>query len=519
MNGTTYDLVIAGGGIAGSAIATVMARNGARVLVIEKERTFKDRVRGEFLAPWAMKDLESLGLMDAFLEAGAIALPALAGRTLKPRPVLSREGDPPLSFSHVAVQEQLIGRAAAAGAHVVRGARVNGIDLDGTVSFMTPDGPAEVSARLVVGADGRSSLARKALGRVEETHTSARVLAGVRLQDVPADPSFGYFVIREDAGTLVSLFPQADGFARAYVFQPGADASVYAGPGGFGRFMGALVEHGVPAEAVAGSKAAGPLGAFVADDSFVRRPAEGSLVLVGDSAGISDPTWGQGVALALHDAAVLTGELLLDSDWRRAAQEYAAARDVYYQAIITAEDWLTGLQLTPGAEADARRAHVMAAWKREPAKAMALDLPALGPAIDTSEKNRRWIFDEPELADEGETFIAALVARDFETIEDLVSPGARVRVLLPGGPAEFTGGAEFARVLAGWFGGDGFRMLQTTRGEVADRLAMSWRCEVWWDGEPFPRIVEQHAYAKVAHGQVVVLDLLCSGFRPVVAAA
>lgn len=48
------DLVIVGGGIAGSSLAIVMARLGFDVVVLEKERQFRDRVRGEVIYPWGV---------------------------------------------------------------------------------------------------------------------------------------------------------------------------------------------------------------------------------------------------------------------------------------------------------------------------------------------------------------------------------------------------------------------------------------------------------------------------------
>lgn len=396
MNQKSYDLVIVGGGLAGTAVATVMARAGADVLVLEREREFKDRVRGEFLAPWGLRELRELGLLDAFLEAGAITLPALAGRTLRPRPVLTPDGDPPLSFSHTAVQEATLIAAHEAGAEVVRGARVTEVQADdgGKVTFHTDEGPAEAAGRIVVGADGRTSLVRKALDQPVESWNTGRILAGVRLADVPADPTFGYFVIREEVGGLVSLFPQADGFARAYVFMEGTDASTYSGAGGFVRFMQAMQDLGIPADALAGARQAGPLAAFVSDDSWVNVPASGPLVVVGDAAGISDPTWGQGIALAFHDARGLTQELLRTDDWSDAVAQYALERQHYFNTVITAERWLTELQLTPGPEADARRTHVLSVWKRFPERGAGLDLPGRGPLLDTSEATRRLVFGE-----------------------------------------------------------------------------------------------------------------------------
>ena len=51
MGSKTYDIITVGGGLGGSALAKAMAKHGARVLVVERERHFKDRVRGEAMHP------------------------------------------------------------------------------------------------------------------------------------------------------------------------------------------------------------------------------------------------------------------------------------------------------------------------------------------------------------------------------------------------------------------------------------------------------------------------------------
>ena len=56
---STYDLIIVGGGIAGGGLATVMARAGKSVLLLEKTTEYRDMVRGEWIAPWGVVEGEA----------------------------------------------------------------------------------------------------------------------------------------------------------------------------------------------------------------------------------------------------------------------------------------------------------------------------------------------------------------------------------------------------------------------------------------------------------------------------
>ena len=64
MKSQQFDLITVGGGLGASALAIAMAREGARALVIEKEQTFRDRVRGEYLSPWGVAEARGLGIAE-----------------------------------------------------------------------------------------------------------------------------------------------------------------------------------------------------------------------------------------------------------------------------------------------------------------------------------------------------------------------------------------------------------------------------------------------------------------------
>src|ERR1700744_475674 len=66
----SYDVIVVGGGIAGSALATALARDGLEVLVVERQTTFRDKVRGETLLCWGVAEMLRLELEKPLLDVG-----------------------------------------------------------------------------------------------------------------------------------------------------------------------------------------------------------------------------------------------------------------------------------------------------------------------------------------------------------------------------------------------------------------------------------------------------------------
>ena len=52
-----YDVITVGGGLAGSALSKSLVEGGMKVLTLERETVFKDRVRGEQIHPWGVAEL------------------------------------------------------------------------------------------------------------------------------------------------------------------------------------------------------------------------------------------------------------------------------------------------------------------------------------------------------------------------------------------------------------------------------------------------------------------------------
>src|SRR5689334_2461745 len=125
-----YDAIIVGGGLAGSALAEQLARAGHRVLVLERETHFKDRVRGENMLAWGVAAAKRIGIYDTVVAAGGHRAPNwcmhVMGSPLPTRdlPSTTPTGDAMLNIYHPDLQEAVIARAIASGADVKRGATV-----------------------------------------------------------------------------------------------------------------------------------------------------------------------------------------------------------------------------------------------------------------------------------------------------------------------------------------------------------------------------------------------------------
>ena len=65
-----YDVVIVGGGIAGSALASVLAASGMSVLLLERVSEYRDKVRGEYMQPWGAVEMLRMDLAGVLTEAG-----------------------------------------------------------------------------------------------------------------------------------------------------------------------------------------------------------------------------------------------------------------------------------------------------------------------------------------------------------------------------------------------------------------------------------------------------------------
>src|SRR5438094_482115 len=119
-----YDAAIIGGGLAGSSLALALAKIGARVLVIEHEPQFRDRVRGEGMLPWGAAEARALGIYQPLLDDCAQeARWWTAPDDNRDLVATTPAGLGCLNFYHPEMQQSLLDLAAASGVEVRRPAQ------------------------------------------------------------------------------------------------------------------------------------------------------------------------------------------------------------------------------------------------------------------------------------------------------------------------------------------------------------------------------------------------------------
>src|SRR5215213_10185288 len=382
-----FDVVIAGGGLAGSSLGGVLARSGLGVLVVEKERVFRDRIRGELAWPWGYSEALRAGLGDPLEQLGVVPLPEIGFYQDRQRAdslpwaSISIDRLPAIGFSHPQLQEVLLTWAASQGATVVRPAKVVGVG-DGVgegqgaaVSVVDEAGTTEYQARLVVGADGKTSGARRWLKAETVIDPEHHRFGGLLLSGVHWDNTFGWATT---PGYAVGWFLNGSDSCRVYI-RLTADRVRQTSAGRSADTFINFAAKAVPERTFDAAHPVGPLGFFANSCTWASRVALGPFVLVGDAAGALDPTQGIGTSLLFRDVRLLTELLLEDRDWERATAEFAGQRAAYYDVLRAYDRWTAQIDAEEGPEADRRRELNAAAREADPTLGGFATLEACGP--------------------------------------------------------------------------------------------------------------------------------------------
>ena len=346
----TFDVVIVGGRVAGSTLASLLGAGGLSVLLLERATFPADTLSTHVIYGDSFGIWERIGAWDAIERIGSEKLwgiswirdgrPDIRGRFW---PV--RGHDYSLCIRRLLLDDVLFDYAAGTpGVTAVQGVRVTELLYDGQrvsgVRYETRHGAgptmrSSASARLVAGCDGRRSLVARAVGAsqyVTESPINFAFYTYVEGVDPGPEPEPMFEIWDSDhiGGTpMLARCEAGIWMAIVYLPQQQFDAFRSRKDDNFWKAMdsdqrvGPRLRSGRQLTPIRGA------GDFV---NFIREPVGEGWVLIGDAGQHKDPIFGQGIGDAVRSAESLADRLLeaesAGTDWSSALARFRIQRDL-----------------------------------------------------------------------------------------------------------------------------------------------------------------------------------------------
>lgn len=240
------------------------------------------------------------------------------------------------------------------------------VEIDGTTHTIT--------ARMIVGADGKGSETRRRVGLELSTAGPHAVCAGMLASALPIEVPSAAVSTGVDERSLCVVFPQGDGRARLYQMFASDRPNPYRGAGRGRRFLDDFASSPMTwGPWVARSDEAGPCSTFPIHDAWIDEPHRPGVVLIGDAAGYSNPLCAQGLSICMRDVRLVSETLLGGTDWHQGVfDNYARERRCTLARLRTFAQLFHLLNVPgPGASRLRARVHEIVATDHDAAAALA----------------------------------------------------------------------------------------------------------------------------------------------------
>jgi flavin-dependent dehydrogenase len=366
MNGRSpYDVIIAGGGPAGASAAIHLATRGARVLLAEQKKFPRPKLCGEFISPECALHFDRLGVRDQMFAAGPATLAETVfysrsgSRVIVPSSWFG-SGQVALGLSRAEMDERLLRRAYAAGAHVVEDAHVTNLVFEkGQVRGVTIKAGSQVDAyraAITIDATGRARALARRLPAAKEGAKLKRppmIAFKAHLENTRVAPgACEIYFYRRGYGGLSSI---ENGLSNLCFIASARDVrSCAADPD---RVMRQVLSQNRRARFTLEDARAHSPWLAVSLDGFGRHeaaPAEG-LLSIGDAASFIDPFTGSGMLMALESGELAASAIgnYLDADTESRSlsdlrSQYAAAYQRVFDSRLKVCSVLRKAAFVPG---------------------------------------------------------------------------------------------------------------------------------------------------------------------------
>jgi menaquinone-9 beta-reductase len=295
---SSCDVVVIGGGVAGSTAAFHLCRRGFRVILLEKDRFPRHVVCGEFLSPESRQALERLSVASLVEGAGARTVDSVVLSSAHGPTVRAELEQPGLALSRWSLDHLLLENARRAGVEIREGTAARGVEgsLDDGFEVVTPAG--RISARVVVGAYGK----RSSIDRVLERPFFSRLTPYVGLKQHFEGVTCGSSVELHafDGGYCGLVGVERGRMNACSLIRADLLTSDTGGLDPSNPFEGMARLNGTLADRLAGLSPVFSRPVAISQVSFQPKDVmSGDVCMVGDAAGLIAPLCGDGMAMAL----------------------------------------------------------------------------------------------------------------------------------------------------------------------------------------------------------------------------
>ncbi len=345
----TYDAIIIGARVAGAATAMLLARGGARVLLVDRAAQIGDTLSTHALMRPAVALLDRWGLAEKLVEAGTAVVTQTTFHygqeriSIPLKPVGSLPGL--IAPRRWLLDPMLVEAAVAAGAELRLSTRLEGVStgpdgqVTGVVLCDSTGHTYSARCRLLVGADGRVSRVAGAVNTpvLEETPRGAATIYGY----FAGIPNEGYRWMFSPS-LQTGLIPTTGGLHCVFASCPTGDFRTRFGVDAEAGLIAAIAETDPDvAERLASAGAAERLIRFGGAPGHIRAAAGAGWALVGDAGYFKDPATAHGISDALLDAHRLSDAVLSGAGLRAYVRQRNAHGFEFLQLTtkIGALDW------------------------------------------------------------------------------------------------------------------------------------------------------------------------------------
>ncbi len=369
------DVVIAGGGIAGSVAAAALSRLGLDILLIEPGMHADRRLGGELLHPLGVAGLAELDLLSHVEAQGGVAIDGFHIWDAASGDVTltydDAEGRPALALDHGKLRDALLEGALCRPGVSLRRGRLVGLengDKGVRVRVAAELGEYPIECRLLIGADGAQSRVRVLAGIAARRHWISSICTVTVPDSALPERHYGQLFIGGGAAAL------------AYRYGVGLGRVMFDHAGSAMRLddIASLVPAMLPSpladaiEQVLQHERPRRINTFLV---IVSKPRRGRVVLIGDAAGTCHPLTASGMSACVADALSLGSTLArVGGDIDATLDRHTATRNQAQLCRLALASVMHEVMTSPAPKFAHIRAGMMRYWQTECGRSRAVAL-------------------------------------------------------------------------------------------------------------------------------------------------